>query len=77
MYQNWKRPFCVVAGGVRKSHRNLGAHRNVHVSQQVRRLKMLSALALSRCRARRGEETSDGAHPVFRFLPKPITGNVS
>ena len=62
----------VVAGGVRKSHRA-----NVRVSQQVRRLEILSALDLSRCRARWGEETSDGAHLVLRFLSKPITENVS
>ena len=48
---NLEETCCVVAGEVRKSHRALGAHRNVHVSQQVRRLKILSALALSRCRA--------------------------
>ena len=37
----------VVAGEVRKPHRALGAHRNPRVSQQVRRLKILGALAPS------------------------------
>ena len=68
---------CVVAGRVRKSHRALGAHPNVRLSQQLRRLKILSALDLSRSRARWGEETSDGAHLVLRFLSKPVTENVS
>ena len=37
---------CVVPGGVRKSHRALGAHPNVRLSQQLRRLKII---ALSVC----------------------------
>ena len=36
---NLEETGCVVAGRVRKPHRALGAHRNVRVSQQVRRRK--------------------------------------
>ena len=51
MYQTWKIPDAFVVGRVRKPHRALGAHRNARANQQVRRLKILSALDLSKRRA--------------------------